>query len=185
MTANLKNLRLQLLLPARFDVHPRMLCIALLAVVVIVAPGAVPAFAEVTDADMLNLSAAVPEKQLPSAEEVSIGGLIARMALSLGVVFGLIWLVSWGAKKYLPNQVNAVRGGAIKILSTRSIGARKSLMLVRVQDKTILIGVTPSGMNMLTEVEESGEAWRDVSARTGLDEMMSGAGPAAREGVAG
>jgi flagellar biosynthetic protein FliO len=93
----------------------------------------------------------------------SLGGMLARLGLALGVVFALMAGGLWAVKKFFPKSGLATRGGAIEILATRPLGQRRSLVLVRAQGKTVLLGVAPQQINMLTEIEAEAD-WAATEA---------------------
>lgn len=99
----------------------------------------------------------------------SAAGLFGRLALALGAVFGLMFAILWAAKKYLPKSTLALGGGSIEIVATRPLGQRRSLMLVRTQGRTLLLGATPSAINLISELDET-EGWDRAAARAGLAE---------------
>jgi flagellar protein FliO/FliZ len=126
----------------------------------------------VTEQDLatMNVAAETTKKVATPEAGLSLSWLLARMAASLGVVFGLMWAVLWAAKKYLPQTAKGTRGGLIEVLATRPIGQRRSLMLVRTQGKTLLLGVTPSSIQTLAELEPEAEPgnWADAALEAGL-----------------
>jgi flagellar biogenesis protein FliO len=52
-------------------------------------------------------------------------------------------------------------------------------MLVRVRDKTVLLGVTPQSMQFLTDIDCGAAAWEEAAVQSGLDDAAS-AGERAR-----
>jgi flagellar biosynthetic protein FliO len=102
-------------------------------------------------------------------DQQGISSLIGRLAVSLGVVFGLIALVMWIARRYLPQAAKGRRAGSIEILATRPLGARKHLMLVRVRDRTVLLGVTAQSIQMLTEMDQEPASWDETATDAGMD----------------
>jgi flagellar biosynthetic protein FliO len=123
-------------------------------------------------------------------EGPSLGRLFVQMTVALGVVFALMAGVLWAARRWLPqvggrsSRNNAIRG--IEVLATRPIGQRRSLMLVRIADRTLLLGVTPQSIQALTEMEPEPSfadgapdpaRWRAAAREAGLDEA---AAPASR-----
>lgn len=148
-------------------------CLLGLAVLMLVgacSPAEVQAAVTKDDIATLTLDPVTTQTQKPpAADTIGIPWLVGRMALALGVVFGLMWLVLWAAKKYLPQATQKGRGGVIEILATKPLGPRRSLMLVRTHGKTLLIGVTPQSINTLTELEpETEESWHDAALAAGL-----------------
>lgn len=136
---------------------------------------AAPLGAEITDADVAQLSEHNPAQNLELLEPPSLGGLLGRLLLALAAVCVLIYAMTWLARKYLPSRLVGGRGGAIEILSTRPLGARKNLLLVRVRDKTILLGSTAHSLHFLTDVEEGEGAWDEAAVQAGLG-SLPGAG---------
>ena len=128
----------------------------------------------VSDEDIATLGEVKVAGAPFEGDSPSIGGVLTRLALSLGAVCGLIFIASWLARKYFPSHVGTGRGGLIEIVSTRVIGPRKSLMLVRVQDKTILIGATQQSFHFLSEIEQGTAGWDEAAERAGL---RAAAGP--------
>lgn len=135
---------------------------------------AAPAARAVTESDLATLALTTSTMAAKSTApgDLSIGWLLGRMALALGIVFGLMWLVLWAAKRYLPQATGKSARGAnmIEILATRAIGQRRSLMLVRAQGKTLLLGVTPQAISTLAELESEDEltSWQDAALEAGL-----------------
>lgn len=127
--------------------------------------------AGVTDQDIatLNLTTSTAHQNV-TLDKLSLPWVLGRMAMSLGVVFGLMWAALWAAKRYLPQGTKNPRGGMIEVLSTRPLGQRRSLMLVRTQGKTLLLGVTPGAIQTLAELEPDTEheSWQDAALEAGL-----------------
>jgi flagellar biosynthetic protein FliO len=152
---------------------PFLLLILILTAMLLVAPATSSAApVGVEDQDIRAMSAAGAHDPLAPAAGKADGPklpiLLGRLALAMGVVFALMAAVVWAARRYLPQAVRNTRGGAIDILSTRPLGARRSLMLVRVQDKTVLLGVTPQAIQFLTELDQEQGGWPEMAANAKL-----------------
>lgn len=130
--------------------------------------GSSPALAAITDADVAGLGKPIAVEKNAIKDSPTVFQMISRLAVSFGAVLGLIALVAWAARKYLPAQVAPGKSGPIQVLFTRSIGQRKSLLLVRVQDKTVLLGTTPQSVQFLTDVEEGRGAWNEAELQAAL-----------------
>ncbi len=79
---------------------------------------------------------------------------ILKMIAALAVVVGCIYLAVYLLKRLMGRQ----RGGGrkahvLEILETAYIDPKKSVSLVRVADKSVLIGVTDNQISMLTELD--------------------------------
>lgn len=162
----------------------RLVALALLGAGVLLGTPAVVR-AAVSDQDVAALSAQADEKGGAPESKLrddgpSLGALAARMAVALGVVFALMTGVLWVARRYMPQVAKSGRlvGSGIEVLSTRSLGQRRSLILVRARDKTLLLGVTPQTISTLAELGEEGASWQEVAFQSGLheDEPRRGSG---------
>ena len=128
----------------------------------------------VTDEDIAAIGReAVTDSARPApVEPPSFGGLMVRLMVSLGVVFGLMAGALWAARRWLPKSVQTTRGGQIQVLANRSVGSRRNLLLVRARDKTLLLGMTSQSIQLLTEFhDQSDQAWSEAANRAGLDEQ--------------
>lgn len=80
--------------------------------------------------------------------------LTLQMLAALAFVLGVIVLMSWLAKKYLPTARRGTAGpDAIVIQSVRSIGPRRSLLVVRVRGRNFLLGSTASAITRLADLD--------------------------------
>lgn len=122
----------------------------------------------ISDADILTLGQASAPQDRTVTPPASTGALLARLTLSLAAVFGLIFLVTWLAKKYLPAQVVAGRKSPIEVISTRAIAPRKSLVLVRVYEKTVLLAMTPQSLQFLTDIDHGRGGWEEAAVNSGM-----------------
>lgn len=124
------------------------------------------------DQDIRDLSAAMSPSAGGGAAKAAgkdsgptLPGLVGKLTLALGVVFGLMAVVLWAARRYMPQLAKNPRGAtAIEILATRPLGARRSLILVRARDKTVLLGVTAQNIQLLTEVDQDPALWQEMVA---------------------
>ena len=77
---------------------------------------------------------------------------VLNMLFGLAVVLGIIYGLSWVLKKYsrLPgsNQVE------MKILGGISLSTRERVVLVQVEGKKILLGVAPGRVNLLQQFDD-------------------------------
>jgi flagellar biosynthetic protein FliO len=79
---------------------------------------------------------------------------ILKMLAALAVVIALIYLAIYLLKKFMGRgRVGGGKARVLEILETAYIDPKKSLSLVRVADKSVLIGVTDNQISMLTELD--------------------------------
>ncbi len=77
------------------------------------------------------------------------GAWLGLVTLSLLVVLVavVVWLFRRGTQ-------NTAVGGQIQLLATFPIGPRERLLVVRMQDRILAIGHTPTNISLLTELED-------------------------------
>jgi flagellar protein FliO/FliZ len=81
------------------------------------------------------------------ASPLSVGS-VAQLTLSLIAIVGLILAIGWVLKRF---KLNAPRGAVdAQILEQLSVGPRERVLLIRVGDAQVLLGVGASGIVALT-----------------------------------
>jgi flagellar protein FliO/FliZ len=78
--------------------------------------------------------------------------LALRVVVSLAIVIGLMWALSRVAKGR-----QSVRGLPIDVVARTPVGKHASVVIVNVQGRGLVLGVTESSMTMLAEVELEAE----------------------------
>ena len=129
--------------------------------------------ARITDEQIESLAELSPSPSVKAQADPSLTRVAGRLVLSLGGVLGLVCILTLLARKYLPAQAAQGRGGPIKVLSARQLGGRRSLLLVRVQDKTVLLGLTAQGIHHLSDIEFGRGGWDEAVAHASLDDVAS------------
>ncbi len=102
---------------------------------------------------------------------VGVGGFGAWdwvvLAVRLGLVLVVIWLAVMAMRWYV-RRVNGIDGAAsgrqLQVLETKALAPNRSLHLVRVGNRAVLLGVTPERINQLTEIDDPEEVERLVEA---------------------
>ncbi len=125
-------------------------------------------------------------------------GSIVKMVSALVIVVFSIYFCVMLLKKFLGRKYGG-RGGEnlLEVLETTYVGPKKMVSLVRVADKSVLIGVTDQSISMLTELDadataelagakgsvpqDAGFASFMKSATTKIKEMTTGKNQAALE----
>ncbi len=81
------------------------------------------------------------------------GLLILKLALSLGLVVGLILMLQKAARKW-GRALGAGSGPeAIRLLTQRSVGPRLSLAVIEVRGRTLLVGISPQGIQKVADLD--------------------------------
>ena len=104
---------------------------------------------------------------------------LLKMISALAVVLGVMLACLWAARKFMNNKGAGVDDGQmIRVLSTRYLGPKSSILLLDVLGNVIVVGVTGTQISMLTTItdEESLERLRaprsgDSSSQPFLDQI--------------
>jgi len=92
-----------------------------------------------------------------------MGTMVMKMAWALAVVVGLIFILYGLARKKM-GYTNAPTN-SIKVLEMRPLMPKNTLALIEVQGKKILLGISPNGIQLLTEFSPdtpSQKSFKDV-----------------------
>ena len=82
-------------------------------------------------------------------------GEFVNMIITLMIVVGLIFVSIVVLKKILRSRVHQLnRGAQIKILERRAINQKASLYLVNIGGKVVMIGESPAGLHLITELPD-------------------------------
>lgn len=96
--------------------------------------------------------AALTAKNEPPAERPTAGLGLGKMALSLSIVVAIVLVLGWLFKKLtlrLPGSKH------IKIISSMPLGPKERLLVIEMQGKQRVLGVTAHNINLLFELENS------------------------------
>lgn len=85
--------------------------------------------------------------------------------VGLAVRLGLVLLVIWGAivaMRWYSRRMNGPGGSTrhLHVLESRALGPNRSLHLIRLGGRAVLIGVTPERINALLEIDDPEEVER-------------------------
>lgn len=86
-----------------------------------------------------------------------------KVILILAFVIAIILLSVKLLKKLSPQLNRTGDGNAIKIISSTWLGPKKSLYLIKIASKYLLIGVTENNINLLREIDDQ----QDISSLEG------------------
>jgi flagellar protein FliO/FliZ len=80
----------------------------------------------------------------------SVGGMLLFSFIWLALAAALIWVVA-----YLVKRDSALRASNphIKILAQQALGPRERVIIVNVLNRILVIGHTPTQINLLTELD--------------------------------
>ena len=81
----------------------------------------------------------------------SIFKMIAALVLVIACIYGALYLLGRLMGK---RGGKAAAGRNLEVLESTYVGPKKSVSLLRVGDRSVLVGVTDTGISMLTELSE-------------------------------
>ena len=93
---------------------------------------------------------AVPQALLAADADgagTDLWGPALRMLLSLGAVLAVLAGCAWLAQRL--RNGSSFRTGLIEVVSGISLGGREKVVLLRVGDEEVLVGISPAGMRPL------------------------------------
>jgi flagellar protein FliO/FliZ len=94
------------------------------------------------------------------------GGEVLRGLAAIFVVFGLLALLAWAGKRGLLGGLQRQGKSAVKVESAVPLGERRSLMIVSVEGRRLLIGLTPMQVSLVTELGAAPASFDDTLARS-------------------
>lgn len=100
----------------------------------------------------------------PSEKPVSAfwsGGYAVFTGLT--IVVGLLLVLYWAMRKFVPGAGGFSSGGAVLVLTRSAISPKHSIYVVRVAGRVLVLGVTGESIRTLSEVTDATEIARLVS----------------------
>lgn len=85
---------------------------------------------------------------------------ILYMMASLAIVLGLFMIVAWLLKRGLPQTAQQLPREVVEVLGRTTLAPRQVATLIRVGNKLLLVSMTPTGAETLTEITEPAEVDR-------------------------
>ncbi|QQD77558.1 flagellar biosynthetic protein FliO [Curtobacterium sp. YC1] len=73
-----------------------------------------------------------------------------RVALSLGVVLALMWVLHRASRKRFAGKPSGRRAASVEVVGRQSIGGKASVVVVDVEGERLVLGVSEQGVNLLT-----------------------------------
>jgi flagellar protein FliO/FliZ len=103
---------------------------------------------------------------VPDAANWPANGDLARSLFAIFVVFGLLALFAWLAKRGTFGGFARQGRGLVKVEGAVPLGERRSLVVVSVEGRRLLLGLTPAQVSLVTELAPSKEPFEDTLARS-------------------
>lgn len=97
---------------------------------------------------------------LPDPVGGSIRGLVAVF-----LVMAVMAAAAWVFRRGVPGWTGARKASPVQIETAVSLGDRRSLVLVSVEGRRLLLGVTPSQVTLVTNLEDTPGSFDQVLER--------------------
>jgi len=135
------------------QISPALIRTSVLALAgVLLAPAA--AYAADGEQTPLNLDGAEGAGQ--AAEHVGAsGGSIVRTIVGLAVVIGVIYGLTWILRQVKSSKASSATGAGLETLATLPLGTNRSLHLVRAGDEVVLVGAGEHGVTTIRNYSEA------------------------------
>jgi flagellar biosynthetic protein FliO len=82
----------------------------------------------------------------------SIWPSIGRLAITLVLVIGLIWATMWLARKFMKGRWAGASDANVRILERVHLAPKKSIDIVSIGNRVLVLGVTDTHVGLLTEL---------------------------------
>ena len=99
-----------------------------------------------------KIPALSPKTETGDGERPSAGLGLGKMALSLAIVVAIVIALGWAFKKLTLRMPGSRH---IKIISSMPLGPKERLLVIEMQGKQRVLGVTANSINLLFELENS------------------------------
>lgn len=86
-----------------------------------------------------------------AAVTTSPTGSILKMVLGLAVVLIVMGLISWAAKRMLPNAVS--QNSAVKVVGGVSVGSRERVVVLEVANRWLVVGVAQGQVSAIANLD--------------------------------
>jgi flagellar biosynthetic protein FliO len=101
------------------------------------------------------LSAGKPAGTGNTVEPVNIYQVLGRMALSLAVVIGLIFLFAYAAKKFISVAPLTKKNSLVQVLDVSYLSPKKMIYVVDIAGEILVLGSDANSINFLSKIEDA------------------------------
>lgn len=92
------------------------------------------------------------DMEIPSLAE-SVLPSLTRIGVSLAIIVGIIYLSVFFLRKLSGSKLGGQKGTTIQVIEHAYLGPKKSVCLIRLADRAVLVGVTETNISVLTELD--------------------------------
>ena len=104
------------------------------------------------------------------------GGDLTRSLVAIFVVFGLLTALAWLARRGTFGSFGQKGRTLVKVEGAVPLGERRALMVVSVEGRRLLLGLTPMSVSLVTELAPQPPSAGDAPFEQTLARTISGAG---------
>ncbi len=88
-----------------------------------------------------------------AAPDMITAGL--KMIASLGAVLAMILVLLYGVRKLTSQRLGTTGGKRIQVVESHYIGVKKTISLIRVPGKVLVLGISGDRINLLDTLDEN------------------------------
>lgn len=103
--------------------------------------------------------------------DMGFSGALVKMVGGLAGVLAVMLLLYWLVRRFLPGQGVPLRSARLRMLGRLGLGQRSQVALIQVGQKVLVLGVTPTNVNLLGKLDSVEELGQD-----GVGQAESAAG---------
>jgi len=98
----------------------------------------------------------LPKPQSVDGNSESASGLPSMFTVfgSLLLVLGAFFAIAWVMRRGMPSRLTALPTEVVEVLGRSTLATRNQMHLIRVGNKLLLVSVTPTGAETLTEITD-------------------------------
>lgn len=89
----------------------------------------------------------------PAELAPNFGVSVVKMLVGLGLVLALMVVLYWLMRRFMPGGAG-MPGGRMRVLGRLSLGARKSVTMIEVGGRVLILGVGGDSITLLDKVED-------------------------------
>ena len=104
-------------------------------------------------------------------------GLLADLGLKLLLTLGLLYVFLYLLRKFMTHRTESGHAPGIVVMQTVHLGQNRALHLIKVADRMVLLGATPSQISLLLEIDRPSPATdttpQDSATRSFVEELLA------------
>lgn len=110
----------------------------------------------------MSLLVAIASAQDPGGWPTGAGLDLVRGFVALAVVFGLLAAFVWAVRRGTFARAARPRGSDVRVETAVPLGERRSLVVVAVEGRRLLLGLTPMQVTLVAELRGAPPAFGDM-----------------------